>query len=150
MATNQKVFDPTYDLNQKAGDELETAFANQGVSSPETRIWQGAVPQDYDIGFPRTIFNTTLQRAPEFSNKESRSVRVDVEPRIYDTDQKRLLELKVRVVERLTDRQHFPVPAGWNLIWQDLQNDIPQHDRSANNPDIYGRVVTVSYYMNRS
>lgn len=149
MAVDQKVYDPTTALIEPVGNELETALTNQGISSPETRIWQPSIPEDADIGHPRMALDVSQQRAPAFSNKESRSVRIDVDVRVYHTDMKVLNEIKQRVIERLTDRQNFPSISGWNVPWQDLQNDLPQHERQQNNPDIYGRIVTVEYYMNQ-
>lgn len=145
-----KVHDPTLLLVEAVGDEAETALTNQGVSDAASRVWQPVVPLNYDIGFPRIVYHVNVTRAPGFSNKESQTVQCDAHIKPYDTDAKRLLDIKVRLVERMTDRNNFPNLTGWHLIWHDLQNDTQTNERREDIQDAYGRLVTVEYYLTRT
>lgn len=148
--TDQKVYDPSVELIEAVGDECETALTNEGVSEASTKVWQPVVPNDYDVGFPRIVYHVNVARAPGWANQESRSVEATATVKTYDTDPNRLITLKVRVMERLTDRNNFPALSGWNTFWQDLTNDTQTNERTEGMNDVYGRLQTIEYYMARS
>lgn len=157
MAVATKIQDPTEPLRDAFTGILRDVIAVYRGEDPDAApssevkqsVWYKSVPENVDVGFPRSIYQIDNDRSQQLSNKEHAGVLSTITSAFWSRSPDVTSELGAIALPRLTDRTTDYNVSGWRVVWPDLLTQFDQ-DLSDEAPPLFGRVIRTEYQLAKS